>query len=315
MPVTVVAVAIPARNEQRAIASVVLLCREQADRVIVVDDGSTDRTAELASLAGAEVISHASSKGKGGAIATALRWARENRPDILVFVDGDMQHDPANIHALVQPLIDGEVDITIGSRWHHQEGLRQMPPYRIFGNWVLSRATSMSLSRSIRDSQSGFRAFHIRTLDAFMQVMESGFAVESEMITLADLKGYRWKEVGITAEYDQVDASTHPGWVHGLSVLGKAMRVMRIYRPIRFFGMASILLLVLAGGVAVYSRISYPEWPLLPPGVLYIVLSLYFLAGFLLFSGIMLAGVNRISDRVFRMVADMMEEARNDRSR
>ncbi|MFO8051843.1 MAG: glycosyltransferase family 2 protein, partial [Thermoplasmatota archaeon] len=289
------AVAIAARNEQRTIASVVMLSREHADRVLVVDDGSTDRTALLARLAGAEVISHGMNKGKGGAIATALRWAKREDVDVIVFVDGDGQHDPGHIPELLGPIERGEVDITIGSRWHHDQGLKEMPVHRILGNWVLSQATSLSLSKLIRDSQSGFRAFHIRTLDSFLHSMETGFAVESEMITLADAKGYTWKEVGITAQYDSLDANTQGSWTHGFSVLGRVMRVLRVHRPVRFFGLLSIMMLLLSTGVTVFSRIMYPGWNLLPPGALFIVVALYILAGFFFFSGIMLSGVNKLS--------------------
>ena len=197
-----VAAAIPARNEERSIGYVVLKSKEHVDRVVVVNDGSTDLTSEVARMAGAEVVDHKVNRGKGAGIATALRWAKRNNVDVLVLIDGDGQHDPDHIPDLVDPILKEEADVTIGSRWVHEKGLREMPIHRILGNWVLSTATSITLSKTIRDSQSGYRAFHKRTLDTFHHAMEVGFATESEMITLVDKNGFRWKEVGVTAKYD-----------------------------------------------------------------------------------------------------------------
>lgn len=306
-----IAAAIPARNENKAIGSVVYLTSQYVDEVLVVDDGSTDNTALIAKLAGAKVISHKVNKGKGAAIVTALKWAKKKKVDIIVFIDGDGQHDPAAIPELVEPIINDEADITIGSRWIHEEGRSEMPFHRILGNWVLSTATSLSLKKMIRDSQSGYRAIHMRTNSAFMQAMETGFAVESEMIALADQAGFRWKEVGVKANYSELDTSTESSWYHGISVLGRAMRVLRIHKPVRFFGSLSVLSFLSAVGIAIWGRIMYPRENLLPLGALYMVASLTIIGGFFMFSGIMLSGMNRISERVFKIVGEMLSRKKS----
>ncbi|MGA1819605.1 MAG: glycosyltransferase family 2 protein [Thermoplasmatota archaeon] len=301
-----VVAAIPACNERKAIASVVMLAKEHVDTVLVVDDGSTDKTALLAKLAGAEVIQHTQNLGKGAALVTALKWADKNGYDIAVQVDGDGQHDPGAIPVLIDPIKSGRVDITIGSRWYHEEGLSEMPVHRIIGNWVLSTTTSLSLSKLLRDSQSGFRAFHMRTLPSFLQAMESGFAVESEMIALADNAGFKWEEVGIKASYGELDSSTQGPLVHGLSVLGKALKLLRISKPGRFFGSLSVVSFLVAIGIAAWGRFVFPEENLLPLGALYIVASLIIVGGFFMFSAIMLSGLNRISEKVFKIVLDII---------
>lgn len=301
-----IAVAIPAKNEQRAIGSIVSMCSEHADKVLVVNDGSTDKTALVALLAGAEVMSHRINKGKGAAIATALKWAMKKDVDILVFIDGDGQHDPDAIPDLVDPIFRGETDITIGSRWHHEEGLREMPIHRMLGNWVLSTATSFSLSKVIRDSQSGFRAFHKRTFPVFMQSVEVGFAVESEMIALADKAGYHWKEVGIKASYVNLDANTEGSLYHGLSVLGRAMKVMRIQQPGRFFGVLSITSFLMVIGMALYGRTAHPEEKLLPLYLLYFIAFFIITGGFFMFSAIIVSGMNRTSERIFRLMISIL---------
>jgi glycosyltransferase involved in cell wall biosynthesis len=302
--------AIPACNERKAIGSVVTLAKKYVDTVLVVDDGSTDKTALIALLAGAEVVSHRINRGKGEAIITALKWADKNNFDVIVFLDGDGQHDPGAIPSLLEPIKKGELDITIGSRWYHEEGLSEMPFHRIVGNWVLSTTTSLSLSKMIRDSQSGYRAFHLRTLPSFLQAMESGFAVESEMIALADKAGFKWKEIGITASYGDLDLSTHGPFTHGLRVLGRALRVLRMNKPGRFFGSTSFLFFFIAIGISIWGRYAYPEENLLPLGALYIVASLVIVGGFFMFSAIMLSGLNRISDKIFKIVLDIIRTSR-----
>ena len=301
-----VGVAIPARNEKRAIGSMVVLCKEHVDSVLVIDDGSTDKTGLIAKLAGAEVITHKTNLGKGGAIITALKWAQNSKIDILVLVDGDGQHDPDAIPDLIRPIFHGEADITIGSRWHHEKGLKEMPFHRIFGNWVLSTATSLSLKKLIKDSQSGYRAFHKRTIPTLMKAMETGFAVESEMLTLADNAGFKWVEIGIFASYGNgLDTSTEGALYHGLSVLGKVLKVLRVHKPVRFFGFLSMVSFLSVVGIAFWGRIMYPEEKLLPLGVLYAIASFMIIGGFFMFSGIMLAGMNRISERILQIVIDI----------
>lgn len=303
-----VAAAIPAKNEQRAIGSIVKLASKHVDKVLVVDDGSTDKTALVALLAGAEVMSHKVNRGKGAAIVTALKWAMEEDIDIVVFIDGDGQHDPDAIPDLLSPILYDEADITIGSRWHHEKGLKEMPLHRYAGNWVLSTATSLSLSKVIRDSQSGFRAFHRRTLSAFMQSMEVGFAVESEMIALADKAGFRWKEVGIKASYIDVDANSESAWYHGFSVLGKALRILRLNKPGRFFGALSVSSFIMVVILGFLGRLLFPEENLLPIGLMYLISFFIITGGFFMFSGIMLSGINRTSDKIFTIVGKIMKK-------
>jgi glycosyltransferase involved in cell wall biosynthesis len=287
-----------------------MLAKKHVDTVLVVDDGSKDKTALIAKLAGAEVIQHKDNLGKGGAIVTALKWADANSYDIIVFLDGDGQHDPDAIPLLLDPIIKDKVDITIGSRWHHEKGLSEMPFHRVMGNLLLSTTTSLSLSKVIRDSQSGFRAFHMRTLSSFLQSMESGFAVESEMIALADKAGFRWMEVGIEASYDDLDANTEGPWSHGLRVLGRALRLLRLNKPGRFFGILSISSFFIALAIAIWGRYTFPDENLLPIGALYIVASFTIVGGFFMFSAIMLSGLNRMSEKLFKIVLDIVEQSR-----
>ena len=106
-----VVVVIPAYNEERFIGSVVIQTKSYADTVIVVDDGSSDNTAVVATSAGALVVKHETNQGKGVALNTGFAYARSLGADVVVTIDADGQHDSAEIHAVVDPVLDGDADI------------------------------------------------------------------------------------------------------------------------------------------------------------------------------------------------------------
>src|SRR6266705_2418422 len=116
-PESKIIAAIPAYNEGPTIGSVVLKARQFASEVVVIDDGSTDDTAETAALAGAKVLRHARNLGKGMAIRSAWLYARERNPAALVLMDGDHQHEPNDITRLVERVLTDHADIVLGVRW------------------------------------------------------------------------------------------------------------------------------------------------------------------------------------------------------
>src|SRR5256885_5135832 len=155
-PLSVLA-AIPAFNEGPTIGSVVLRAKQYAEEVVVIDDGSSDDTAEIAALAGAHVIQHARNLGKGTAIRSAWLFARERHPMVLVLLDGDHQHDPRDIPRVAEPILTDRADVALGVRWGKTSG---MPFHRRVGKRVLDYATLASVRRgTLTDSQSGYRAF------------------------------------------------------------------------------------------------------------------------------------------------------------
>ena len=149
-------VLIPAYNEARHIGTVVPQALRYADLVIVIDDGSTDGTAEVAKDAGAVVIRHPENLGKGAALNSGLCCARELCPRAVVMLDGDGQHHPDEIHRLLAPIRRGEADLVIGSRYLAEE--KQIPRIRIWGHQLFTWATNWLSGVVVTDSQSGFRA-------------------------------------------------------------------------------------------------------------------------------------------------------------
>src|SRR5438552_2828000 len=216
-PDSKILVAIPAFNEGPTIGSVVLKARQFASEVVVVDDGSSDDTAETAALAGAHVIQHARNLGKGLAIRSAWLYAREQVPEAFVLLDGDLQHDPNDIPRLVEPILSGNTDLVLGVRWGKTS---RMPMYRRIGKRALDYATAAATKNGLlTDSQSGFRAFSNQALES-LEPTEDGLSIESQLLLEAQELSLRIAEVQIDSRYD-LDGSTLSAGKHGTSVLGR----------------------------------------------------------------------------------------------
>jgi len=228
---------LPAYNEEVSIGSVVLRARKYADRVIVVDDGSSDRTAEVAALAGAEVLRHERNQGKGAALRTGFEYLDED--SIIVTIDTDGQHDPADIPRLVEPILRGEADMVNGSRYLNGNK-KDTPLYRRLGQVVLDTATNLESGLAVTDSQSGFRAFSGAAKGVF-RFRQSGLAIESEMLADAAAAGLRIKEVEIGVRYDVDGSSEHPV-AHGVRVLLKVLHDMELRRPLYYFTAPGIVM-------------------------------------------------------------------------
>jgi len=230
--------AIPCFNEERFIGSVVLKTKGYVDEVMVIDDGSTDRTALVAEKAGATVIRHDSNQGKGAAVSTAFEWARETGCRALVLLDGDGQHEPADIPSLLQPVLEGRADMVVGSRLLHIKS--HIPRVRALGQRILTFFTNLGSRVKLTDSQSGFRAFSPKAIEA-LSFAEKGLSVESEMQFLAKDANLRVVEVPVSVIYYGIAKRSY--LAHGMWVFNSIMGLIGRRLPLFFFGVPGIIML------------------------------------------------------------------------
>ena len=234
---------IPAFNEERTIARVVIEAQRYVDRVVVCDDGSTDLTGVIAERLGAVVVRHERNMGYGAALRSLFLKAREMGADVMVTLDADGQHDPSYIPKLVEPILNGEADIVIGSRFLN--GGRGVPGYRRWGIKVITGLARRASYRELTDAQSGFRAYGRRALEAITPV-ECGMGVSTEILLKARDSGLRIKELPIEVNYDVENPSTRNPLYHGLSVVLSTVKYWSMRHPLIFYGMPGLATLVVA---------------------------------------------------------------------
>ena len=278
---------IAALNEEETIGTVVIKTKRHVDTVIVVDDGSKDKTAEVGRLAGAEVISHIENRGKGEALKTGFERADELAADIVVTIDADFQHNPDDIPTVISPILEGEADMVIGSRFLNKAHKKDIPLYRRLGQWILTTTTNLDSDIKITDSQSGFRAFSKDILRNF-KFTQKGLSIESEMLDDAIEHGIKIKEVPISMRYEGLETSTETPRKHGMGVLNFILKIVMEKRPLLFFGVSGMILLIAGLAFGLYSLNSYfannqvPFGPSLAAAVLILIGVLSVFAGMIL---------------------------------
>ena len=234
---------IPAYNEELTIGSVVILSRKYGD-VLVIDDGSIDRTYEVSKEAGAIVIRHSINKGKGAALKTAFEYALSKEYEIIVTMDADGQHDPDEIPLLIDPIVKDKADIVIGSRYLKSETKRKIPIYRRFGLWILNKSTEVAANVRV-DSQSGFRAMNRKVLES-LSIRSSDYSIESDMTVAVTENGFRIVEVPINVRYDVPKKHKKNPLSHGLSVFAGVIGLIGYKRPLLLFGTLSLIFFALS---------------------------------------------------------------------
>ena len=231
-------VGIPAFNEEKNIAVLITQLKKIADKIIVCNDGSTDLTSEIAEELGATVINHEKNLGYGAAIRSIFLKSKDLDVDILVTFDADGQHRIDDINKVINPIINGESDLVIGSRFL-DESAKEVPRYRKAGIKLITKITNATIKKQLTDSQSGFRAYSKKVLNE-LNPSELGMGISTEILIKASAKNFRISEVPIKIVYDG-DTSTHNPISHGSSVLLSTIKFTSIEHPLKFYGIPSMI--------------------------------------------------------------------------
>lgn len=292
---TVVA-CIPAYNEEKTIAKVLLLTKRSVDEVIVCDDGSTDMTAHIAEELGARVVKHERRMGYGAALQTLFKEARMLNVDVVVTLDADGQHDPKEIGNLLNSIEIDEADIVIGSRFLLGSN-NGMPLYRRVGVKFINRLSGNGGKGKVSDSQSGFRAYGRKAIES-LGLRENGMGISAEILHRAKEQGLRVKEVPVRVQYEGLDTSTQNPLKHGLSILFTIIRLTVEENPLLFLGVPGIVFLL--GGMffgfwmlQLFAARGYIETNVALASIAFIIIGL-----FMVFTAITLYAISRLASKI-----------------
>lgn len=234
-------VGIPAYNEEKNIASIIIKLREIFHDVIVCDDGSKDLTSDIAENLGAIVIKHEKNLGYGEAIKSIFLKANEIDADVLVTFDADGQHRIQDIERVLEPIITNKSDIVIGSRF--QGDTSDIPKYRKVGIKAITKLTNKVGGTNIKDSQSGFRAYNKKVLET-IRLMDTGMGISTEILIKAQKLGFRISEAPVIILYHGNTSTFNPVF-HGTSVILSTLKFVSVDRPLTFYGIPGIIFLII----------------------------------------------------------------------
>ena len=214
-----VAIVIPAYNESEVIAEVIQEIRDAGEyRIVVVDDGSSDATYQAAkACAGVVALRHRINRGKGAATKTGIMAANRLGADIIVTMDGDGQHDPTDIRALIQPIREKACDVVLGTR---PKVKGEMPYIKIIANRIGNIVTWLLYGMHVSDSQSGFRAYsHFAA--SIIDTKADKYEYDSKVIREINNNRLRFTEVPIQVRYTAYSMGKvqKQGFINGIKTL------------------------------------------------------------------------------------------------
>lgn len=294
-------VIIPALNEQETISGVIRGVPRQINgistvEIIVINDGSTDKTAELAAAAGARVVHHPKPLGVGAAFHTGLRQALEHSADIIVNIDGDGQFNPGDIPKLIQPIIDQKAWFVTCTRFANPKLTPRMPLLKKWGNRRMTRLINFITGQRFTDVSCGFRAY---TRDTALRLILFGhFTYTQESFIDLAQKGIPMTEVPLSVRGERRHGQSRVAnnlWRYGLKSASIIFRAARDYHPLTFFGLPGLIIFLLGVTAGLFLLIHW-----LNTGQTYPYRSLVQVSGILIIVGVLLGFLAMLADMQHR---------------
>ncbi|RRJ31824.1 glycosyltransferase family 2 protein [Halocatena pleomorpha] len=289
-----VLVAIPAYNEAATIGDVVQTASEYADYVLVIDDGSEDDTAVRATAVGGAVIKHRQNRGYGAALKTAFEVASRYNAHHLVVLDGDGQHDAADVPRLVAAQERTGAHLVIGSRFI-EGATSNAPLYRWIGLKTINGLTNLSLgvvraASRVSDTQSGFRAYDQTAIETLAADRSIGnwMDASTDILYHAHHHSYSIEEVPITVTYDVANASTRAPLSHGVVLMRNILKTIERERPLTALAVPGFGLTFGGMGVGYMSLDNYIQSGTFPVGLALTAAVLMLIGTFACFTAIVL---------------------------
>ncbi len=268
-----VAVVVPAYNEEVLIRRVIETMPDYVDKIVVVDDCSQDATAEVVCSYKAQLgerlvlLEHESNRGVGGAIATGYVWCRDHELDATAVMAGDAQMDPDDLPALLDPVVDGEVDYAKGNRLFTGDAWQQIPKVRYLGNSAMSLLTKIASGYwHVADSQSGYTVINLKALKTIdWDKMYRRYGQPNDLLVRLNVHSFRVRDVPVTPVYDiGEDSGVRPirmiprlSWLLFKLFLYRMWQkyVIRDFHPLLFF--YALAFFLLAASVPLGARVFY----------------------------------------------------------
>ena len=237
-------VCIPSYNAESTIEEAVNLCKQFASEILVINDGSSDNTEEIARKAGADIITHKKNRGYGGAIKTGLEEGLRRNAKVTITFDADLQHDANDIPKIIQPILSNEADIVIGSRFLEKSD--DVKPYRKFGIQLITKMVNSFSGSNIKDGESGLRAYSLDALEQLIPMLETeGMGMSAEILLKAAVSKLKIVEVPRKEMYpENVQTSSQNPLRHGLTVILTIFKLVIETKPLVSFGIPSLIFFI-----------------------------------------------------------------------
>ena len=263
---------IPAYNEEKTIARVIIEAQKYSNLIIVCDDGSTDYTGIIAEKLGAIVVKHRENRGKGAALRTLFKKALEFSPDIVVTLDADLQHDPKYIPLLVNELVRNNADIAIAARARGDE----TPPHRR----LVVKIVSKLVAKNVSDVLSGFRAYKAQILKDIIP-QEDSVGADIEILDKALNKGLKIIEVHVPFKYKGVEKPLTTPMSHIINIVSEMLREKIVKKPLTYLALPGLFSMILGLTLGLWVVKRYVEIRQLATGTA-IITAILLISGLLL---------------------------------